>query len=226
MNPMLLAGFLFATLLATADANTEKTIFVAPPPTTTPDAGPSFDNLNLFSLSPLQLSLRLPLPVAFPSDEQPRGIDSWYLLQGLTEAQRYEVRICWAAVQPTTFCLDVYNITHVFDTPDLITSLAVYSEARVRQHLPDTEDTVSADKQSVLFLRVQSAADFFTTNTTLMNSPPDVNVDIILDPYLANIFPQSLVPTGGYIIVLAIGSWLLSGIIWKRLFSGPKQHVD
>ncbi|KAK5120108.1 hypothetical protein LTR85_006589 [Meristemomyces frigidus] len=226
MNLMLLAGFLFATLLATAEANTEKTIFVAPPPTTIPDAGPSFDNLNLYSLSPDHLSLRLSLPVAFPSEEQPRGLDSWYLLQGLSEAQRYEVRICWAAVQPTSFWLDVYDITHVFDTPDLITSLAAYSEDRTEQFASEAASRLSAGSRSILFLHVRSAGDFFTTNKTLMQSPPAVGVDIILDPYLANIFPQSLVPTGAYIAVLAVGSWLLSGIIWKRLFSGSKQHVD
>ncbi|KAK5137072.1 hypothetical protein LTR08_001081 [Meristemomyces frigidus] len=222
----MLAGFLFASLLVTAHANTEKTIFLAPPPTTTPDAGPSFDSLNLHSLSPKNSSLRLSLPVAFPSEERPQGLDSWYLLDGLTEAQRYEVRVCWTAVQPTNFCLDVYNVTHVFDTPTLITSLAAYSEQRTRQQPTETKPRTSAKQQSILFLRVQSAADFFTANTTLMQSPPDADVDLILDPYLANVFPRSLVPTGVYISVLAIGSWLISGAVWKSLFSGPKQHID
>lgn len=226
MNLMLLAGFLFATLLAIGEANTEKAIFVAPPPTTIPDAGPSFDNLNLFTLSPDQLSLRLSLPVAFPTEEQPRGLDSWYILEGLSEARRYENRICWAAVQPTNFRLDIYNVTHVFDTPDLITSLAAFSEDETRQYPSKLDGKLSAGQHSLLFLRVQSAADFFTANKTLMQNPPDVTVDIVLDLYLANIFPQSLVPTAIYIVILAIGSWLLSGVVWKRLFSDPKQHAD
>jgi hypothetical protein len=50
-----------------------------------------------------------------------------------------------------------------------------------------------------------------------MQHPPKVSVDIILDPYLANIFPASLLPTAAYIIVLAIGAWYLSGVIWQRL---------
>jgi hypothetical protein len=46
---------------------------------------------------------------------------------------------------------------------------------------------------------------------------PPVLVDIILDPYLLNIFPKSLVPTAGYLIILAFGSWFLSGLIWRLL---------
>ena len=44
-----------------------------------------------------------------------------------------------------------------------------------------------------------------------------VLVDIILDPYLLNIFPKSLVPTAGYLIALAILGWVLSGVIWRIL---------
>ena len=221
-----LAGLLLATLLVTACANTEKAIFLAPPPTTVPDAGPNFDSLNLYSLTPAEPSLRLALPVEFPTVEQPRGLDSWYLLDGLIEAQRYELRVCWAAVQPTTFWIEVYNITHVFDSPTLITSLATYSEQRTRQPLTETKHRTVGEQHSILFLRVQSAADFFTTNTTLMQVPPNVDVDLILDPYLANVFPRSLVPTGVYVGILAVGSWVLSGVIWKTLFSGPKHHIE
>ena len=86
----------------------------------------------------------------------------------------------------------------------------------------------SHTNQSVLFLHIRSAADFFTTNQTLMHTPPPVDVDIILDPYLSNIFPQSLVPTGIYITITAIAAWLISGAIWKRLFSTlqAKQHSN
>ena len=46
----------------------------------------------------------------------------------------------------------------------------------------------------MLFLRVRAAADFFTTNKELMSSPPPVDVDLILDPYVSNVFPRSLGP--------------------------------
>jgi hypothetical protein len=50
-----------------------------------------------------------------------------------------------------------------------------------------------------------------------MSDVPPVLVDVILDPYLLNVFPISLVPTAGYLIILAIGSWFLSGLIWQLL---------
>lgn len=58
--------------------------------------------------------------------------------------------------------------------------------------------------------------------------PPPVDVNLILDPYWANVFPQSLIPTAGYLIVLAVGSWVLSYYIWKYLqpVARAKQHVE
>lgn len=88
----------FALLVTAAFANTEKAIFIAPPPTIMTDAQPGLADLNLHSLSPHDPSLSLPLSVAFPTEHQPRGLDSWYLLQRLKEGQRYELRICWAAI--------------------------------------------------------------------------------------------------------------------------------
>lgn len=88
----------FTFLVTTALANTEKAIFVAPAPTIMTDAQPVLADLNLYSLSPEHPSLRLPLPVTFATNHQPRGLDSWYLLHSLKEGQRYELRVCWAAI--------------------------------------------------------------------------------------------------------------------------------
>jgi hypothetical protein len=57
---------------------------------------------------------------------------------------------------------------------------------------------------------------------------PVTDVDLVLDPYLLNIFPQSLLPTAAYIIVLAVASWFLSGFAWSKLqvFVQRKRHVD
>ena len=216
----MLAGLisLLVLLVTVAHANTEKVIFLAPPATVFPDSGPSLDNLNLHSITFQQSSLRTFLPVAFPNEET-NGLSSWYLLPHLNAGQRYEVRICWAAVQPTSFIVDVHNLTHVFDTPDLIQSLAAFSEQQRQQPSIESSDSNLSAQQSILFLRIQAAADFFTTNKTLMSDPPAVHVDIILDPYLGNVFPRSLLPTGIYITILAIGGWILSGKIWTTLFA-------
>ena len=50
-----------------------------------------------------------------------------------------------------------------------------------------------------------------------MTEVPPVLVDVILDRYLLNIFPQSLVPTGVYIAILAIVGWFASQAIWRLL---------
>jgi hypothetical protein len=92
---------LFALLVTAALANTEKTIFVAPAPITLPDAGPRLADLKLDTLVPSSssatASVQRALSVAFPTEDAPQGRESWYLLQGLGEGQRYEVRVCWAA---------------------------------------------------------------------------------------------------------------------------------
>ena len=51
---------------------------------------------------------------------------------------------------------------------------------------------VHDEVSSTLFLRVFAAADYFTTNKTLMEQVPPVYVDIILDPFIFNIFPYEL----------------------------------
>jgi hypothetical protein len=83
--------------------------------------------------------------------------------------------------QPTDFWLDTYTIDQVFDTPTLIASLAQYTEQRAvsgnsgpKLHVP-ADQTVA---QSILFLRIQAAASYHTTNRTLMLHPEPVDVDI------------------------------------------------
>jgi len=60
----------------------------------------------------------------------------------------------------------------------------------------------------------------------LMEDVPPVFVDIILDPYLFNVFPRSLGPTAAYILLLAFGSWYLSKYIsgWFQSFAGHSTN--
>ena len=83
--------------------------------------------------------------------------------------------------QPTSFNFDLFTLDEVFNTPSIITSLAVYSESR--QDYPSVINiprpaSAGTDPVSILFLRVEAAADYFTTNKTLMQNVPPVNVDI------------------------------------------------
>ncbi|EON61716.1 hypothetical protein W97_00932 [Coniosporium apollinis CBS 100218] len=221
---------LLCYLLVTVQANTEKVIFLGPSSITIPNISPGLEQLQLNALSPSRNKLETQLPVKFPTDEEPRGTQHWYLIEGLEEGRRYEVRICWVATQPTAFWLDVHTINEVFETPELISALAIYSEQRDRSvpRSPEPrQPDAAATSKSLLFLRIHSAADFFTTNQTLMNFPPDVDADIILDPFLLNVLPRSLGPTAVYLVVLAIVGWFLSGAIsrWLWKINEPeKEH--
>ena len=134
--------------------------------------------------------------------------------------------------QPTQFWLDVYDITYVLETPELINGLSHFAahqaqspEASGQKVGLSTSDNTA---KSVLLLHVQAAADYYSANETLMQHPPKVNVDIILDPYLAGVVPKSLLPTVGYIVVLAFIAWYVSGAIWALLHgeTPSKKHID
>ncbi|EMC96745.1 hypothetical protein BAUCODRAFT_70175 [Baudoinia panamericana UAMH 10762] len=226
MNLLACLASLFALLVQATFANTEKVIFAAPAAVGLPDSGPSLNALQLSSLGPNKPSIRTSLPVAFPSEALPLGTDAWYLLRGLNQQQRYEVRACWVATQPTNLRLNIYNISHVFDEPQLIQALATYSNAQQSLGVKQVSSFDGQSSESLLFLRTQSAADFFTTNQSLMQQPPLVDVELILDPYVANAIPWSLGLTAVYLAALAVGSWSLSGTVWRRLFIIGKPHAD
>ncbi|KAI9716920.1 MAG: hypothetical protein M1812_005069 [Candelaria pacifica] len=225
---------LLILIIAFANANVEKIIFKGPESILIPLEHPNLDDLRIDRISPLHWSLRTQLSAEFPNDEAKKGKESWFLLDKLKHGQRYEVRVCWLATQPTSFRLYTHTLPTVFQTPNLITSLATFSESRqypledqaTSQHL--TSETPS--QSSILFLQIFAAADYYTMNQTLMKNVPPVDVDIILDPYIWNVFPRSLVPTAGYIALLAIGSWFVSGWIWEWLSKiatvDPEARLD
>ncbi|KAI9863836.1 MAG: hypothetical protein M1813_003488 [Trichoglossum hirsutum] len=208
-------------------ANVEKIIFLGPSSTLIPPEHPNLDDLRLASLSPHRPRLRTKVHVKFPSGPEDEGEVAWFLLEGLRAGQRYELRICWPATQPTQFWLYPHTLPAVFESSGLITSLASYSESQ--QVLPGAAEEVEPvprrapepglgpGPSSILFLQIFATADYFTSNASLMKNAPPLNVDIILDPYLFNVFPRSLLPTAAYIALLAVGGWFLSDIIWNYL---------
>jgi len=110
----------------------------------------------------------------------------------------------------------------VWDTPELISSLATYAFSRqLEQDNSDAEDKPMQRKThehraSLLFLRVLATADYFTDNATLIAQAEPVSVDLILDPFLLNALPRSLLPTVVYIVAVAILAWFLSRriLVW------------
>ncbi|CZS88588.1 uncharacterized protein RAG0_00290 [Rhynchosporium agropyri] len=230
--------FLFSSLLLLQAlhvfANTEKAIFLGPSNIQVPVAHPNLEDLQLGSLSPKHWSLRTYIQAEFPNNVSEYGQISWYLLDKLQEGQRYEVRICWAATQPTSFRLDAFELSTVFESPDLINSLAQFSKNRrkgVTEELQPQESPMEKQStrldglSSILLLRIYAAADYYTMNKTLMEQVPPVYVDIILDPFIFNLFPRSLVPTAAYIILVALGSWYLAKQIslWVSTLSANER---
>jgi len=122
----------------------------------------------------------------------------------------------------------------VFGDPVLITSLSTFSESRLQDQEAlggevDGNTSPSRSKSTALFLKISAAADFFSSNKTLMREPPPVLVDLILDPYLLNLLPQSLVPTVAYIVAIAVLSWFLSSHIFTwlgELYRHDKTHAE
>lgn len=121
-------------------------------------------------------------------------------------------------------------MSEAFETPELIYSLSDFAHARHAQIEPATLEQLDAQRRikreraaphptSILFLQILAAADYFTLNKTLMETVPPVLVDVILDPYLMNVFPKSLLPTAGYLVILAVIAWFSSGWIYQVLIN-------
>ncbi|KAJ5754038.1 uncharacterized protein N7511_008191 [Penicillium nucicola] len=231
--------FLFAEI---AQANVEKTIFLAPPETTIPSEQPDLDDLGLERLSPQNPIVRTRLNASFPTTDAPNGVESWFFLENLNPGQRYEVRVCWLATQPTSFTLSTYPLPQTISNKALISSLSIYTNARlaaldndlqsnsIQRHalpLPHSSKKGGTDPldaspttDSVLFLRIHAAADYFSTDAALMRDVPAVAVDVILDPFLMNVFPRSLVPTALWILAVA-----LLAVVVSRWVAGEVGRV-
>ena len=196
-------------------ANVEKIIFLAPKAIHIPIEHPNLDDLRLDTLTLSHLTLRCWLPASFPNKTHQKGTEAWFLLDGLKQDQRYEVRICWSATvsatslrwmantfpennvelktnlpaqQPTAFALYTHPVEQVFNDTALISALAVYSEARqstirdqanLKDHAGvEVPGRAAGTTNSVLFLQIFAAADYFTTNKKLMREVPPVEIDI------------------------------------------------
>ncbi|KAF7628297.1 hypothetical protein AFLA_003658 [Aspergillus flavus NRRL3357] len=229
---------LLCTLAFPAIANVEKTIFIAPQPLIIPTVDPTLDDLGLDRLSSSSPVLRTRINATFPTNEFP-GTDSWYFLENLTPGQRYEVRVCWLATskQPTAFTLTTHTLPQAIDDPALFSSISLYSQAHLASPQSNTVPRKSSSfhdqaptSDSVLFLRVTAAADYFSLNKALMENVPPVAADIILDPFLWNIFPQSLVPTACYICVVGclavVIAWWVLGELGRVVDYMNSQHPD
>ncbi|ODH14113.1 hypothetical protein ACO22_06680 [Paracoccidioides brasiliensis] len=224
-------------------ANVEKVIFTALKPSPLLLHQSLFDDLEIERLSPHRPSVRTYLSAAFPSKEAPLGFESWFYLDSLKPGQRYEVRICYLATQPTSFTLTTHALSEILDSPSLISSLTTFATSHIptllqhicQKHDSDRHEYDKSKSQfftlppklgrsarrsgtrsstSSLFLQVHAAAEYFTLDKGLMEDVPLVHVDVILDPYVLNVFPKSLLPTAAYILILAVAGCAISWLVW------------
>lgn len=111
----------------------------------------------------------------------------------------------------------------MFNDDELITQLGSYSEER-QANPCEPQDGLHGDGHggptSMLFLSIDAAADYHSSNKRLMTAPPDVKVDILLDPYMLGLFPRSLLPTAVYIVGVAVFAYYASGYIYAYI-RGP-----
>lgn len=118
--------------------------------------------------------------------------------------------------------MDVYEVDTVWDTPELIQSLAEYARSRPANSEGVQDPSLEGQqerKSSVLLLQVRAFADYFTDNAALMKDPPPVLVDLILDPYLYNAVPRSLLPTIGYLVLVGLVAWFVARSVASKLQS-------
>lgn len=83
--------------IASALANTEKTIFLGPKTVNIPPTHPNLEDLRLDVLTPEKWAIRTHVEARFPNDTAKFGKATWLVLDELTEGQRYELKVCWAA---------------------------------------------------------------------------------------------------------------------------------
>ena len=99
INFLVLVAFCFQFALG----NVEKIIFKGPAPLSIPSEGPTLENLQLLTINPTNATLRTPIQPMWANEEFPKGTTSWFIMHNLTEGQRYELRLCWAATVSTHF---------------------------------------------------------------------------------------------------------------------------
>lgn len=100
--------------------------------------------------------------------------------------------------------------------------IASRQPASTSSSVASSSSSSSEREASILFLRILAAADYFTTETSLMRNVPPVDVDIILDPFVLNVFPRSLVGTAGWIVVVAVAAYFLA----KRIASWIQDLIS
>ncbi|TGZ83030.1 hypothetical protein EX30DRAFT_146861 [Ascodesmis nigricans] len=210
-----------SAILTPVLSNVEKVVFLAPPPSSisTTSISPQLPHL-----SPQNTKLSTSWTTSFTET----GAEHWLVLDNLNPAQRYEARICWSATQPTDFWMRIYTPEEIAAERGLVESVVRYVEDL--EVVEDSRDEASGEEEkgrvaSRLYLRAWAKAAYFSNDVERMEKPESVDVEIILDPFLLNVFPESLLWTARYIVAVAVFAWFCSGWVC-RLLAGLVPDQD
>lgn len=143
----------------------------------------------------------------------PRYISPCIQTPSCTSVQVYKLT---GNKQPTAFTLSTYTLEQVTSDKATLASISRFSNARLAS-LPGTGAGSTSRRNShskgskrnqengetALFLRIDAVADYFSLSEQLMQSVPPVTVDLVLDPFLGNVFPRSLVSTACWGLAVA-----------------------
>ena len=83
--------------------------------------------------------------------------------------------------QPTAFDLSTFTADDIFHTDGLMTELNAYATLQQGPPCavnPDPRHLKTTLSYITIVLRVYAAADFYSSNSTLMSNPPDVLIDL------------------------------------------------
>ncbi|RMZ79713.1 hypothetical protein DV738_g3145, partial [Chaetothyriales sp. CBS 135597] len=97
---------------------------------------------------------------------------------------------------------------------------------QIRSRRSQRLSSANAVPTTFLFLQVFAKADYYALDSTMMAIVPPVQVDLILDPYLLNVLPTTLLSTVGFILAIAVVGWLSSGWIIKSLLRPLASGIE
>jgi len=75
------------------------------------------------------------------------------------------------------------------------------------------------------YLRILSSASYYTMDEKRMRHPDSVPVELVLDPYILNLLPQSLLHIAGVVVSVVFIAWWASIKIYKWLSIGNQINV-
>ena len=111
----------------------------------------------------------------------------------------------------------MFDLATVATTPELSASLASFVERRNDETTPKT---LIQPTTTTSLVRIVAAADFVAVDRAAMHPDrvPPVLTDIILDPFLHNVVPLSLLPIVAAILAVAgVSAWLARRVILPQL---------